>query len=152
MTRYIPFVKDVYSAQDYTLIFSLLSISVSARITLPDAIFHSADVINNDALRRKFKAVAFGVRDGKGMASMLEAEGIDEEIVGEVKAGERTSSLSETFNELYLAYNEKLVETIDTATAFINPIMLVFTAVVLITIYYGVNAPMLTIGTSSGSN
>jgi type II secretory pathway component PulF len=143
--KYLPKLKDIYKSQNYTLIFSLLSVTVTARLSLHNSLYHAAQSLSDYELKQTLIKISNNIEKGKKIGEEFEKSGVfDFEVISEIKLGERTTELGESFGELSEIYKEKLEETIDTAMAFINPVVLVITAATLLTIYYAVNAPLLT--------
>jgi len=153
ITRYIPYVKDVYKAQDYTLLTALLSVALSARIQLHDAIAFAAEVVQDNKLKSKLLEVSERVGNrGERFSKALKDLGFNRgsffemDFYNTVFAMEDSGDLDKSFDELYIEFKDRLKEVIDKATTFINPVVLVFIASILILLYAGVNAPLFNMG------
>ena len=149
ITRYIPKVKDVFLAEDFTLLSALLSVSLSARIQLHDAISFAAEAVNDPKLKIELFEIADKVGNkGQKFSQALKAVGFDKsnyykkDFYNLVYSMEETGELNKAFEELTEEFKERLEDSIETATTFINPVVLIVIAGTLITLYGAVNAPL----------
>jgi len=153
ITRYIPKIKDVFLAEDFTMLTALLAVSLSARIQLHEAIGFGAEVVNDKKLKVKLYEISEAILNkGQQFSQALRDLGFhkgnyfERDFYNVVYMMEDTAEIESGLKELYKEMKEKLEDIIDGATKLINPIMLIIIAVVIITLYYGVQAPLLTMG------
>ena len=149
ITKYIPKVKDVFKAEDFTLLSALLSVSLAARIQLHEAISFAAEAVNDQKLKLKLFEIADKVGNkGQKFSQALKTVGFDrgnyyeKDFYNLVFAMEETGELNKAFEELTQEYKERLEDSIEIATTFINPLVLIFIAGALITLYGAINAPL----------
>jgi len=153
ITRYIPKIKDVFLAEDFTMLAALFAVSLAARIQLHEAISFGAEVVNNPSLKVKLYEMAESILNkGQRFSEVLRNVGFDKgnyfekDFFNVVYMMEDTAELEKGFKEFYKEMKEKLEDIIESATKFINPLVLIIIAITVITLYYGVQAPLLTIG------
>jgi type II secretory pathway component PulF len=151
ITRFIPKIKDVFLAEDYTMLTALLAVSLAARIQLHEAIAFGAEVVKDNRLKNKLFIISDSILDrGQQLSQALRdlkfdrGNNFERDFYNVVYMMEDTAEIENGFKELYKEVKEKLEDIIDGAVKLINPIMLVIIAAIIITLYYGVQAPLLT--------
>jgi len=154
-TRYIPYVKNVYLARDYTLLSALLSVSTAASIMITEAIAMSAEVISLPKLKEKFLNVATEIAErGVRFSVALKEEGFDRmdyfsrDFYNMVFAMEDTGEIHLGFEDLYKDYKASMEDVIETAKEFLQPVLLFVIVVFVVIIFYAVNAPLNTMGSN----
>jgi type II secretory pathway component PulF len=152
-TRFIPKVKDVFLAEDYTMLSALLAVSLAARIQLHEAISFGAEVVKDNKLKTKMFIISEAILDkGQQLSQALRdlrfdrGNNFERDFYNVVYMMEDTAEIESGFKELYKEMKEKLEDIIDGTTKLINPVMLIVIAAIIITLYYGVQAPLLTMG------
>ena len=151
ITRYIPKIKDVFLAENFTILTALLTVSLSARIQLHEAIGFGAEVVNDKKLKVKLYEISEAILNkGQQFSQALrdlkfdKGNYFEKDFYNVIYMMEDTAEIENGLKELYKETKEKLEDIIDSATKLINPIMLIIIALVIITLYYGVQAPLLT--------
>lgn len=155
LTRYIPYVRNVYLARDYTLLTALLSVSTAASIMITEAIAMSAEVMSLKKLKEKFLTVATEIAErGVRFSTALKEEGFDKmdsfsrDFYNMVFAMEDTGELHLGFEDLYKDYKASMEDVIETSKEFLQPVLLFVIVVFVVIIFYAVNAPLNTMGSN----
>jgi type IV pilus assembly protein PilC len=157
ITKYIPYVKDVFIAQDFVLMSALLSATLKARISLSQAIADVSEVVADKNLRALLEEMSVDIAErGKDLKQSLEDLKFDRSKISfyrdfymEVLADRSSANLEKVFESLYVSSKEHMKEVVFYATTFINPIVLIIIASCLLTLYYAINAPLLTFSMDS---
>lgn len=145
-----PKIRQINEYRDISLFFSLMSSLSEAGVYQSEAIRYSSEVIGNDKKRELMMHISDLLdKEGGNFADYLDEINYDKKVISEIRNGDKTGSLVEAYNEIKDEYGEDMVERIEFALEFINPITLILIVSVIITLYYGINAPMINIGTDS---
>jgi type IV pilus assembly protein PilC len=151
LVRYIPKIKDVFLAENFTLLTALLAVSLKARIQLYEAIAFAANVVTDKNLKIKLYEISSAIfNKGQQFSNALRDVNFDKgnsferDFFNVIYMMEDTAEIDKGLAELYKELKEKLEDTIESATKLINPILLILIAIIVITLYYGIQAPLLT--------
>ncbi|MBA2377953.1 MAG: type II secretion system F family protein [Blastocatellia bacterium] len=121
-----------------------ISTLLSGGITVPDSWEIAAQAINNLELRRRSEAVLPLIREGRGFTEALEkanwipALGLD--MVG---IGERSGSLREMLDEVASFYDAEAEVKLEQLTTLMEPLILVFMAIVVVAILLAIYLPII---------
>jgi type II secretory pathway component PulF len=144
--QFIPFIKNITANQETSLLFSVLTVAAYSDVMLNKAVRQASGIIENKKMQQDLLDISENIELGERFSSQLRKFNFNEKLVILVEAGEESNKASSSYEKIAKKYKELTDESIEKAIDFIKPITLVFAAGTLITIYYGVNAPLLNFG------
>ncbi len=98
----------------------------------------------NEVIARATQSVHDAVKEGESMTRPMEASGVFPVIVlSMVEVGEETGSLPEMLNRIADVYEEEVDRAVDALTSLLEPIMIVFLAVIVGTIVIAMFLPLI---------
>jgi type IV pilus assembly protein PilC len=101
------------------------------------------DTSGNEVVARAIQSVHDAVKDGEGMSKPLEAANVfPGMVVSMIEVGEETGALPEMLARIADNYEEEVDQAVDALTSMIEPIMIVFLAVVVGGIVIGLFLPL----------
>jgi len=148
--KVIPFIKRIKENQEISLVFSVLTVAAYSNVLLQDSLRQASNIVSKKQLQEDLSEIASSIELGESFSNELKRKKFPTEVCVMVKAGETVSKYAQYFEKIAFKYKQKTDDAIELALAFIKPATLVFAASVLITIYYGVNAPLLNFGDVTG--
>lgn len=90
------------------------------------------DTAGNEVVSRAIQSVHDAVKEGEGMSRPLEAANVfPGMVVSMIEVGEETGALPEMMNRIADTYEEEVDNAVEALTSLIEPIMIVFLAVVV---------------------
>jgi len=121
-----------------------LSTLLSGGITVPESWDISSQAINNIELRRRSLAVSPMIREGRGFTDALEkANWIPELGLDMIGIGENSGSLREMLDEVAAFYDAEAEVKLDQLTTLLEPAILLFMAVIVVTILLAIYLPII---------
>ncbi len=121
-----------------------LSTLLSGGITVPDSWEIAAQAINNLELRRRSQSVHHLIREGYGFTAALEqANWIPELGLDMIGIGERSGSLREMLDEVASFYDGEAEVKLEQLTTLMEPLILVFMAIVVVVILLAIYLPII---------
>jgi type II secretory pathway component PulF len=121
-----------------------LSTLLSGGITVPDSWEISAQAINNLELRRLSQGVLPMIREGRGFTEALEKSGwVPELALDMIGIGEKSGSLREMLDEVATFYDAEAEVRLEQFTTLLEPMILLFMAVVVVTILLAIYLPII---------
>lgn len=121
-----------------------LSTLLSGGITVPDSWEISAQSINNLELRRLSQSVLPMIREGRGFTEALEKAGwVPELALDMIGIGEKSGSLREMLDEVATFYDAEAEVRLEQFTTLLEPMILLFMAVVVVTILLAIYLPII---------
>ena len=121
-----------------------LSTLLSGGITVPDAWEISAQSINNLELRRLSQSVLPMIREGRGFTEALDKAGwVPELALDMIGIGEKSGSLREMLDEVATFYDAEAEVRLEQFTTLLEPMILLFMAVVVVTILLAIYLPII---------
>ncbi len=121
-----------------------LSTLLSGGITVPDAWDISSQSINNLELRRRSQAVLALIREGRLFTESLEkANWMPDLALDMIGIGEKSGSLREMLDEVANFYDAESEVRLEQLTTLLEPVILVFMAVIVITILMAIYLPII---------
>lgn len=113
------------------------------------------DTAGNELIARAVQTVHDSVKEGEGMSRPMDATGVfPGMVVSMVEVGEETGALPEMLNRIADVYDEEVDRAVEALTSLIEPIMIVFLAVVVGGIVIALFMPLIKLidkmGSSSG--
>ncbi|NPA50370.1 MAG: type II secretion system F family protein [Epsilonproteobacteria bacterium] len=137
----IIYLSNMYN---YTLVFGAL---VKAGIPVSEALRTAEGMVQNRYLRRKFEIVNANIGRGMSLAEAFEQTGLFENMLLQmIRAGEQSGQLDAMLGKVRDYYGMKFQNLIDNLSAYIEPIMLVFIAGMVLMIALGIFLPMWSLG------
>ena len=104
------------------------------------------DTVENEAIARAISQVHDSVKEGENMAPPIEASGAFPPIVvSMVEVGEETGELPEMLMKIADSYDDDVDNTVAGMTSIIEPILIIFLAVVVGTIVIALFLPLISI-------
>jgi type IV pilus assembly protein PilC len=104
------------------------------------------DVTNNAVLAAAIAQVHDSVKEGETIVSPLEASGVfPAMVVSMIQVGEETGALPEMLMKVAENYDDEVDTAVEAMTSIIEPIMIIFLAVVVGTIVIAMFMPLVTI-------
>jgi len=90
------------------------------------------DTAGNELVARAVQTVHDAVKEGEGMSRPMDATGIfPGMVVSMVEVGEETGALPEMLNRIADVYDEEVDRAVDALTSLIEPVLIVFLAVIV---------------------
>lgn len=124
----------------FNLIFAEL---IRAGIPIEEALTISCKTITNSSLAAKMLMVKTRIQAGNALASSLRDTNLYEGmLIQMVAASEKGGSLDEMLIKIMEYYKEKFDDVIDNISSYIEPILLVFMAGMIVLIALGIFMPM----------
>ncbi|MFN6964072.1 MAG: type II secretion system F family protein [Pyrinomonadaceae bacterium] len=121
-----------------------LSTLLSGGITVPDSWDIASQAINNLELRRRSQAVSSMIREGRGFTEALEkANWIPELGLDMIGIGEKSGSLREMLDEVAAFYDAEAEVKLEQLTTLLEPAILLFMAVIVVTILLAIYLPII---------
>jgi type II secretory pathway component PulF len=121
-----------------------LSTLLSGGITVPESWDISSQAVNNIELRRRSLAVSPMIREGRGFTDALEkANWIPELGLDMIGIGENSGSLREMLDEVAAFYDAEAEVKLDQLTTLLEPAILLFMAVIVVTILLAIYLPII---------
>ena len=146
LQRIVPFLQRIRENQELSLLFNVLTVALYANVQLNQALRQASDIIDNKEVKKQLIDMSKAIEIGHTFSSQLERFKYPRPLISRVKAGEKASKSATSFEKIAIKYQEMTEESVELAIAFIKPISLIIAATVMVTIYFGVNAPLLNIG------
>lgn len=135
-----PILKS-YSVSRFTRTLSTL---VAGGIPLMTAIEITGGSVGNAVYERAVDSVARKVKEGEAMWESMEKTGLFGDMTVEmIKVGESTGALEEMLTNVSDFLDEEIEQKISTLVALVEPLMLVFMAIVVGTILLAIYYPLL---------
>ena len=121
-----------------------LSTLLSGGITVPDSWDIASQSINNLELRRRSQAVLPLIREGRGFTEALgKANWMPELALDMIGIGESSGSLREMLDEVANFYDAESEVRLEQLMTLLEPLILIFMAVIVITILMAIYLPII---------
>jgi len=121
-----------------------ISTLLSGGITVPDSWEIASQAITNLDLRRRSQAVSPMIREGRGFTEALEKAGwIPELGIDMIGIEENSGSLREMLDEVAAFYDAESEVKLEQLTTLLEPAILVFMAVIVVTILLAIYLPII---------
>ena len=110
------------------------------------------DIAGNKVLIRAIQQVHDSVKEGETVAGPLEASGVfPSMVVSMIQVGEETGALPDMLMRIASNYEDEVDTAVDAMTSIIEPILIIFLAVIVGTIVIAMFMPLISIvGNLSG--
>ena len=140
----LPIVGSLIKQMTTAQLARSLSTLLSGGITVPDAWNIASESITNLELRRRSQAVLSLIREGRGFTEALDkANWLPELALDMVGIGEKSGSLREMLDEVANFYDAEAETRLEQLTSLLEPVILVFMAVIVITILLAIYLPII---------
>lgn len=147
LLMFVPAIRKIGEYKDISLFFSILASLQESGIMLHSAIKFSSEVISNQKMREDFLKIGRTLqKEGGTFHEQLKDLKFEDQVKTFVYYGEKTGRQNVYFRNIKNMYSEKMNNQIDIALEFINPVTMIFTVTIMLTLYVGVNAPLFTFG------
>jgi len=121
-----------------------LSTLLSGGITVPDAWNIASESITNLELRRRSQGVLPMIREGRGFTeALIKANWLPELALDMIGIGEKSGSLREMLDEVANFYDAESEVRLEQLTSLLEPVILVFMALIVITILLAIYLPII---------
>lgn len=121
-----------------------LSTLLSGGITVPDSWEIAAQAINNIELRRRSQMISPLIREGRGFTeSVREAGWVPDLGLDMIGIGESSGSLREMLDEVAAFYDAEAEVKLEQLTTLMEPLILVFMAIVVVIILLAIYLPII---------
>lgn len=148
---HLPLIGRILQSYAISRFARTLSTLVSGGIPLVTAIEITAESVGNSVFTRALNGVARRVKEGEAMWESIEQTGLYNDMTTEmIKVGESTGSLEEMLTNISDFLDEEIDQKLSTLVALVEPIMLVFMAVLVGTIMLAIYYPLLKLYSGSG--
>jgi len=121
-----------------------LSTLLSGGITVPDAWNIASESITNLELRRRSQGVLPMIREGRGFTeALIKANWLPELALDMIGIGEKSGSLREMLDEVANFYDAESEVRLEQLTSLLEPVILVFMALIVVTILLAIYLPII---------
>jgi len=147
LLMFIPAIRRIGEYKDISLFFSILSSLHESGIMLHNSIKYSSEVIGDKHTRDKLLKIGKTLqKEGGTFHEQLKDFKFEKQVSSYVYYGEKTGNQNIYYKRIKKLYSKKMNDQIDIALEFINPLTMIFTVSIMLTLYIGVNAPLFTFG------
>lgn len=142
-TLRIPFFGPLLQTYSTSQLARSLATLLSGGLPLVQALGVAAASVGNRAIAASAAAAVPQIQQGKSLSMALEATGQVEPLTVEmIRVGESTGALGEMLNQVADFYDEDLEVKVQTILALVEPVLLVFMAVVIGSMVLALYLPM----------
>ncbi len=128
----VPAIRDVISKSNISRITRTFGTLLSSGVPILQALQITRDTLNNSYFAEAINNVHDSVRDGEAMATQMEREDVFPTMVSSmVEIGEETGELPDMLTRIADNYDEDVDNAVAGMTSLIEPIMIVFLALVV---------------------
>lgn len=130
----------------FNLIFTEL---VRAGIPIADALDTSLRTISNTTMKNKLNATKVSISRGLSLTeAFIETELYENMLIQMIKAGESSGQLDAMLEKVTLYYKDKFNNIIDNLSSYIEPILMLFIAAMVLFLALGIFMPMWDLGSA----
>jgi type IV pilus assembly protein PilC len=140
----LPVVGSLIKQMTTAQLARSLSTLLSGGITVPDAWNIASESITNLELRRRSQGVLPMIREGRGFTeALIKANWLPELALDMIGIGEKSGSLREMLDEVANFYDAEAEVRLEQLTSLLEPVILVFMAVIVVTILLAIYLPII---------
>jgi len=140
----LPLIGNLIKQMTMAQLARSLSTLLSGGITVPDAWDIASQAINNLELRRRSQGVLALIREGRGFTESLhQAKWMPELALDMIGIGESSGSLREMLDEVANFYDAEAEVRLEQLMTLMEPIILVFMAIIVIVILLAIYLPII---------
>ncbi len=142
----IPVLKSITKDLIVTRFASSLAIMIKSGVSVMESIETASELMDNKYFEKMFVQVVDFVQKGQRIATSIDAIGFFPAMFVEMVAvGEQTGELEVVLKKVGEYYDDKLTGTIEAATAMLEPMLIVFAAVVVGVVIMSIFLPLMKI-------
>lgn len=146
----IPLVGKIFSKYAISRFCRTLGTLVQGGIPLVTSLEISARAVGNRIFEREMLAVAGKVREGQPLWESMEKTGLMTDMAVEmVKVGESTGALEEMLSNVASFYDDEIEADLATIISLMEPAILIFMGLIVVTIILAIYLPLITAGATS---
>ncbi|MBI1866463.1 MAG: type II secretion system F family protein [Candidatus Staskawiczbacteria bacterium] len=140
----IPFIKIIIQKIFLIRFSESVSTLVSAGLSINKALQITGGTVTNVVYKKITSEVEEGVSEGEKISSILikHPEHVPVFVVQMIKVGEETGQLDKTLMEIVNFYQKEVKRAVDTFTALLEPILIIFLGIVVSLLAISVLAPL----------
>lgn len=139
----LPFLGHLMRMYATSQLARSLATLLAGGLPLLNALEVAASSIGNRAMAAAVARGTSHIREGRSLTHALETSGLVENLALEmVKVGEQTGALGEMLNAVAEFYDEELETRLQTVLSLVEPVMLVFMAVIVATMLLAFYLPL----------
>jgi len=140
----IPFLGTILQKIFLIRFSENVSTLVSAGLSINKALKITRDTVNNNIYKNIISEVEKDVSEGEKISSVLikYPEHVPVFVVQMIKVGEETGKLDKTLMEIVNFYQKEVKRAVDTFTALLEPILIVFLGIVVALLAVSVLSPL----------
>lgn len=128
----MPLLGPIVSKSAIARFSRTLGTLMSSGVPVLNALQIVRDTAGNELVSRAVQSVHDAVKEGEGMAKPLGATRIfPDMVVSMIEVGEETGKLPEMLEKIADTYDEEVDNSVDAMTSMIEPLMIVFLAVIV---------------------
>jgi type IV pilus assembly protein PilC len=146
----LPVFGKIWLKYQVAMFARTLSTLLSGGIPLVPSLETAARSITSKRISKAVFSSVTSVREGKGLASSLDATGVFPELSTEmIEVGESTGALPQMLNSVAEFFEEDVQTALTAALALIEPAILIVMGVVVVTILIALYLPIFSMGSAS---
>ncbi len=128
----------------YTLVLGEL---IKSGVPVSDALTTTVNMVDNAAIRKKLETVNVNIGRGVSLSEAFKETGLFESMLLQmIKAGEAGGQLDNMLGKVTDYYNMRFQNILDNLSAYIEPIMMLFIACLVLLMALGIFMPMWDLG------
>lgn len=118
---------------------------ISSGVPILQALDIVRDAVGNDVVAKAINRVHASIKEGESIVQPLRESGVfDPMVIGMIDVGEETGTLSEMMVRVSDTYDEEVDTAVDGLTALLEPLLIVFLALIVGTIVVAMFMPLMT--------
>lgn len=142
----LPLFGDLLLKGNITRFARSLAITGKAGVPMEQALRIIGPTVGNDFMEEKIRSMRDGVERGESItANMKRMDLFPGMVIQMISIGEDTGSLDEMVMEIAEYYERELDQSVETLTAAIEPIVIVFVACLVLILALGIFLPMISL-------
>ena len=111
---------------------STLGTLMSSGVSVLNALIITRDTSGNQVIATAVQTVHDSVREGEGITKPLDSTKVfPGMVVSMIEVGEETGALPDMLNRIAVTYEEEVDQAVEALTSLIEPVMIVFLAIVI---------------------
>ncbi len=143
---YMPLFGPIISKTAISRFSRTLGTLMSSGVPVLHSLIIVRDTAGNELVVRAVQRVHDAVKEGEGIAAPLAAAGIfPQMVISMIEVGEETGKMPEMLEKIADTYEEEVDNAVDALTSMIEPLMIMFLAVIVGTIVIAMFAPLVKI-------
>ena len=147
----LPIIGDLQSKSAISRFTRTMGTLVTSGVPILQALTITKDTAGNVVVAKAIEGVHDGVKEGEAMVTPLQACGIfPGMVISMVDVGEETGQLPEMMLKIANVYDDEVDNAVSALTAVIEPIMIVFLAVIVGAIVMAIFLPLIKMMQSFG--